>query len=317
MKAAAIERFGPPSAITIHTLPVPRPGPREILIAVHAAGVGGWDASIRDGSWKPGGRSKFPLVLGTDGAGVVVMKGSRVRRFRVGDRAYAYSAGNPKGGFYEEFVAVDERRAGRVPRGLDLVEAGACAVTALTALQGVEGALRVRRGETVLVFGASGAVGTMAVQFAKRRGARVIATASGRRAGALVRRLGADGIVDARSDDLAGRLRELAPDGIDAVLALAGGDELERCLDFVRDRGRIAYPNGIEPEPQRRRGFRLRAYDAEANPRQFARLDKAIRGSRFRVPIAATYPLARIAAAHRRLDEHLVGRIVLRIRRRL
>jgi NADPH:quinone reductase-like Zn-dependent oxidoreductase len=155
----------------------------------------------------------------------------------------------------------------------------------------------------------------MAVQFAKQRGARVIATASGRRAGTLVRRLGADAVVAARSTDLASQLRQLAPDGIDAVLALAGGDELERCLDFVRDRGRIAYPNGIEPEPQRRRGFRLRAYDAEADPRQFARLDKAIAKSRFRVPIAATYPLAGAASAHRRLDDHIVGRIVLRVRR--
>jgi NADPH2:quinone reductase len=315
MKAAAIDRFGPPSVLTLHTLPVPRPGPREIVIAVHAAGVGGWDESVRDGSWKPGGRSKFPLVLGTDGAGVVVMTGSRVQRFRVGDRAYAYSAGSPKGGFYAEFTAVDERRAGLVPRGLDLARAGACAVTALTALQGVAGALNVRKGETVLVFGASGAVGTMAVQFAKLRGARVIATASNRRAAALVRRLGADAIVDARDADAADRLRALAPDGIDAVLALAGGEELERCLDFVRDRGRVGYPNGIEPEPKRRRGFRIRAYDAEANPRAFTELGKAITKARFHVPIAAAYPLARAAASHRRLHEHVLGRVVLRVRR--
>jgi NADPH:quinone reductase len=314
MKAAAIDRFGPPSVLTLHSLPVPRPGPRHILIAVHAAGVGSWDESVRDGSWKIG-RTRFPLVLGTDGAGVVVGTGSRVRRFRVGDRAYAYSAGNPKGGFYAEFTAVDERRAGKVPRGLDIVRAGACAVTALTALQGIAGALRVRKGETVLVFGASGAVGTMAVQFAALRGARVIATASTPRAAAVVRRLGADVVVDARDSRIADRLRALAPDGIDAVLALAGGAELERCLDFVRDRGRIAYPNGIEPEPKRRRRFRVRAYDAEANPRAFAELGRAIGKLRFQVPIAATYPLARAAVSHRRLHEPVIGRILLRVRR--
>jgi NADPH:quinone reductase-like Zn-dependent oxidoreductase len=314
MRAAAIDKFGPPSAITLHTLRVPEPGPRQVLIALHTAGVGTWDESIRDGSWKPGGRTKFPLVLGVDGAGVVVKKGRRVRRFRVGDRAFAYAAGNPGGGFYAEFVAVDARLAAPVPRNVNLSRAGAGAVTALTALQGIANTLRVRAGETVLVFGASGAVGTLAVQFANERRARVIATASGHHARQIVRRLGADAIVDARKDDLPDRLRQIAPEGIDAVLALAGGDTLERCLDFVRDRGRIAYPNGIEPEPKARRGFRIQAYDAEATPRQFAQLARAIKKARLRVPIAATYPLANAAAAHRRLGDHVVGRIVLRIR---
>jgi NADPH:quinone reductase-like Zn-dependent oxidoreductase len=161
-------------------------------------------------------------------------------------------------------------------------------VTGLTALQGVDGALKVRKGETVLIFGASGAVGTLAVQFAKRHGARVLATASGRPASALVRRLGADAIVDARSRDVADRLRRLAPDGIDAVLALAGGDELERCLDFLRDGGRIAYPNGIDPEPKLRRKFRIRGYDAVAGPREFAHMARAIARAKFTVPIAAS-----------------------------
>src|SRR5262245_47459913 len=161
MKAAAIDRFGPPSALTLHTLPVPKPGPRDILIAVHAAGVGVWDESIRDGSWKLGGRTKFPLVLGTDGAGVVVATGPRVKRFRVGDRVWAFDSA---AAFYAEYVVIDERKAGRVPRRLDLLQAGAGAVTGLTALQGVDDALRVRRGETVLIFGGSGAVGTLAIQ---------------------------------------------------------------------------------------------------------------------------------------------------------
>ena len=316
MKAAAISRFGPPSVITVRERAVPSPGPHEVLLRVDTAGVGSWDPSIRDGSWRRPGRTKFPLVLGTEGAGTVVAKGSQVKGLPIGTRVYAFEIGNPKGGFYAEFVAVDERRAAPVPRHLDLDQAGAGTVTALTALQGIDRALHVDRAETVLVFGASGTVGTLAVQFAKRRKARVIAIASGQRAARLIRRLGADSIVDARKDDAPDRLRDLAPDGIDAVLALAGGDELERCLDFVRDRGRIAYPNGIEPEPQPRRGFRIRGYDAEASPRRFAELARAIAQSHLRVPIAATYPLARAAAAHRRLDDHVLGRIALRIRRR-
>lgn len=135
MKAAAIGRFGPPSLLKVHTLPVPKPGPREVLIAVQSAGVGIWDESIRDGSWKLSSRTKSPLVLGTDGAGIVVATGSRVRRFRIGDRVWSY---DPAAGFYAEYVAVADRKAGRVPRRVDPLQAGAGAVTGLTARQGID-----------------------------------------------------------------------------------------------------------------------------------------------------------------------------------
>src|SRR5437868_4989804 len=152
MKAAAIDKFGPPSVLKLHTLPVPKPGPREVLIALHSAGVGVWDASVRDGSWRPYGRPKFPLVPGTDGAGIVVAQGERVRRFAMGDRVYAVSYA---GGFYAEFAAVDTDNVARVPSRLDLLSAGAAPVPGLTALQGVDDHLRVRPGETVLIFGAT------------------------------------------------------------------------------------------------------------------------------------------------------------------
>jgi NADPH2:quinone reductase len=312
MKAAAIDRFGPPRVLKLHTLPVPRPGPKQVLIAVHAAGVGFWDASVRDGSWRPYGRPKFPLVPGTDGAGIVVEKRSRVRRFGVGDRVYAVDY---SGGFYAEFVATDADNTACVPGLLDWLQAGAALVPGLTALQGIDDHLRVRRGETVLIFGASGAVGTLAVQFAKRLRARVLATASGRDATALVRRLGANGIFDPRADNALDKLGYLAPNGVDAVLAFAGGKVLEQCLEFVRAGGRLAYPNGVEPEPRRPRKVRVIAYDADPGPRQFARLERAVTEAHLRVPIAAKYPLAQAAQAHIRLERgHVLGRIVLQIR---
>ncbi len=312
MKASAIDRFGPPKVLTLHNLPVPNPGPHDLLIAVHAAAVGVWDAEVRNGTWWPGGRRTFPLVLGTDGAGTVAAKGTRVRRFHVGDRVWAVSAGR---GFYAEYVAVNAQHAGRVPRRLDLLRAGAAAVTGLTALQGIDDALQVRQQETLLIFGASGAVGTLAVQFAKRRRARVLATARSGEASAFVHRLGADAVIDIRSRNAPERLRELAPGGIDAALALAGGDALEPCLSLVRAGGRVAYPNGVEPEPRRRRRVRLLAYNAVAGPREFARLERAVAEARLRVPIAAVYPLAQASKAHARIERgHVLGRIVLRIR---
>jgi NADPH:quinone reductase len=143
MKAAAIDRFGGPEVLTLHTVPVPAPGRQEVLIAVHVAGVGIWDASTRDGSWRLSTRPKFPLVPGTDGAGTIVAKGAGVRRFRIGDRVYATKLG----GFYAEYVAVNEQYVGRVPKSLDMLQAGAAAVTGLTALQGVDDALQVKKGE--------------------------------------------------------------------------------------------------------------------------------------------------------------------------
>jgi NADPH:quinone reductase len=314
MKAAAIDRFGPPSAIRLHERPVPKPGPDEVLMRMHAVGVGTWDAAIRDGSWRRPGAPRFPLVPGTDGAGVIVAKGARVRRFRIGERVYAYEFGNAKGGFYAEYAVAKAEHVGRVPPRLETLQAGAVVPTGLTALQGIDAKLRLRRGQTVLIFGASGAVGTLAVQFAKRRGARVLATASGPRAAALVRRLGAAAVIDARRDDAVQRLWKLAPDGIDAALAFAGGEALERCLDLLRPGAPVAFPNGIEPQPPRRRkALRLIAYDVVANPRWFARLERSIEDSRLEVPIAAVFPLARAADAHRRLQQgHVAGRMVLR-----
>ena len=314
MRAAVVDRYGPPSALRLRNVPVPRPGPHEVLIAIDTAGIGSWDASIRDGSWRKPGRSRFPLVPGVDGAGIVAATGARVRRIHVGDRVYAYEFGNRQGGFYAEFAAADSGHVGRVPKGLALRDAGAVATTGLTALQGID-ALELRPGHTVLIFGASGAVGTMAVQFAVQRGAHVIATASGAAAVRLVRRLGAHHVIDARRSESLDQLRKLAPDGLDAVLALAGGDDLERCLDFVRRKGRVAHPNGVEPVPAERRTFRVRAFDAVASPSEFDKLNRHLRRGKIHVPIAASYPLGKAAQAHRRLDrEHVLGRMVFQIR---
>ena len=314
MMAAAIDRFGPPSVLRLHQLAVPSPGPGEVLIAIDSAGVGSWDASIRDGSWRKPGRARFPLIPGVDGAGIVVATGTRVRRLRVGDRVYAYEFGNRHGGFYAEFAVADATCVSRVPKGLGLRNAGAAATTGLTALQGID-ALGLRPRHIVLIFGASGAVGTMAVQFAAQRGAHVIATASGAVAARVVRQLGADRVIDARRPESVEQLRQFAPDGLDCVLALAGGDELERCLDFVRQKGKVVHPNGIEPAPAERPTFRVRSFDAVANPREFAKLNRHIRTHRIRVAIAARYPLRRAADAHRRLDQRVIGRMVLQVRR--
>lgn len=314
MRAAAIDRFGPPSTLNLQELPVPVLDEDEVLIAVHTAGVGGWDADMRSGWW-PFGRPRFPIVLGTDGSGTVAGSGSRVRRFRRGEIVYSYSWNNRKGGFYAEYVAVAAENVAPVPAPLDLRHAGGVPVTGLTALQGVDDALRLKKTESVIIHGASGGVGSLAVQFAKLRGARVLATASGRDGVALARRLGADIAIDGRREEIAAAAHRFAPEGVDAVLAFAGGKSLSRCLDALRPGGRLAYPNGVEPVPRKRSGIEIVAYDAAAGAREFRLLNRAVEAVKLKVPIAATYPLAQASKAHQRVATgHVLGKIVLRIR---
>jgi NADPH:quinone reductase len=314
MRAAAIDRKGGPEVLTLHQLPVPKPDADEILIALDTVGVGPWDLDVRERLeyWK---NRKFPLVLGVDGSGTVAAVGSGVRGFKVGDAVYAYAWDNPKGGFYAEYVAVPARAAGHVPVGMSLKDAGAGAVTALTAIQGVDDALHVKSGETLIIHGAAGGVGSLAVQFARLRGAKVLATASGDDGLAFVRRLGADVVVDGRHGDIRAAAREFAPGGVDAVLALAGGEALEACIDALKPAGRVAFPSGVRPEPKVRAGVPVVRYDAITGPDEYRRLGQAIAAAKLEVPIAAEYPLADAGKAHERMAAgHVLGKVVLRIR---
>lgn len=315
MKAAAIDRAGGPEVITLHTLPVPAPAADEVVIAVNTAGVGSWDADLRRHPEEIK-HSAFPLVLGTDGAGTVSAVGSQVRGFKVGDRVYSYSWDNPHGGFYAEYVAVPAKLAGHVPASLSLRDAGAIATTGLTAIQGIDDALHLKSGETLIIHGASGGVGSLALQFAKLRGVKVLATASGADGLEFVRKLGADAVVDGRQGDIVAAARAFAPGGIDAVLAFAGGDSLERCIDTLRPGGRVAWPYGVSPEPKARveTAIMIR-YNAVSGPEEFERLNAAIVAAKVKVPIAAEYPLAEAASAQERVEKgHILGKVVLRIR---
>src|ERR1700719_1523813 len=289
MFAAAIDRFGGPEVITAHALPVPEVDAGEVLIAVDTAGIGQWDADVRE-RYFASRQPHFPLVLGYEGAGIVAKVGSRVRRLKVGDEVYCYNWENPKGGFYAEYVALPADKVAPIPKRLDLRHAGAIPITGWTALQGIDDALGLKKGETIIIHGASGGVGTLAVQFARLRGAKVFATASGKEGVELVREMGAHAAVDGKRVDIDDQARRFAPDGVDAVLALAGGDALEKCLNALRPGGRVAHPNGVEPAPKKRRGMELVRYDGISGVREFERLNAAVQAAKLKVPIAECYP---------------------------
>lgn len=220
MQAAAIERFGGLETITLQTLPVPEVGPDEVLIRVESAGVAVWDAFEREGGFAERSEiePKFPYVLGSDGAGTVAAVGTQVSRFKEGDRVYVAAAlANPKGGFYAEYAAVKADNVSHIPDRLTTEQAGVMGSDALMALRGLDNMLDLKQRETLMIFGASGGIGHLAVQVAKRIGVRVLAVASGDDGVALARRLGADVVVEGHTGDLAAAARGFAPDGLDAA----------------------------------------------------------------------------------------------------
>jgi len=316
MRAAAIDRFGGPETIALHTLPVPKVEPDEVLIRIESAGVAEWDPFEREGGFVKmlGMTPTFPYVLGTDGAGTVAAVGKQVTGFKEGDRVYGASLANPKGGFYAEYTSVKDEYVSRIPDKLAIEQAGVMLSDAVTGLRGLDDILRLKRGESVMIFGASGGIGHMAVQLAKRMGARVFAVASGDDGVALAKRLGADAVVDGHRDDVAAAARKFAPVGLDAALVTAGGEAADRALTAMREGGRVAYPNGVEPEPKAPPGAKVAAYDGEPDREIIDKLNGLIEAGPFEVHIARTFSLEQAADAHRALDEHYLGKLALRPR---
>jgi NADPH:quinone reductase-like Zn-dependent oxidoreductase len=310
MKAAVIDHYGGPDVLHVQAVPVPIPGPNEILIELAASGVGVWDPYVREGELSEA-PPHFPEIIGNDGAGTVAAVGAGVKRHHVGDRVYAYTM---KGGFYAEYVAVTEDDAAPVPPSMDLGEAGALGADGITALRGLDDQLHVREGDKLMIFGASGGVGHIALQLAKRMGARVLAVASGNDGVELVRRLGADVALDGHRDDVAKAARDFAPDGLDAALVLAGSPALDEALRAVRSGGRIAFPNGVEPVPDAPRGTKRISYDGTPSIEAFDRLNRLIGSSPFHVEIDHTYRLEEAAEAHREIDQHHIGKLAFKVR---
>jgi NADPH:quinone reductase-like Zn-dependent oxidoreductase len=315
MRAVALDKFGGLEALKIQNLPIPQIESHEVLIRVEAAGVGAWDPFEREGGFVEitGNKPTFPYVLGTDGAGTVAAVGKDVNRFKEDDRVYAAELGNPKGGFYAQYAAVKADNVSLIPGHLTIEQAAVLPTDALTALTGLEKVLGLKSGESLMVFGASGGVGHLALQLAKRLGADVFAIASGDDGVQLAKKLGADKAVDGRSESVLNAAKEFAPNGIDAALLTAGGDRAVQALSAIRKGGRIAYPHGVMPEPTAPDGVSIEAYDGEFNRALIDRLNALIDSGPFEVHVDKTFRLEEAGKAHEELTKHHLGKIALRI----
>ncbi len=315
MRAVALDKFGGPETLKIQDIPVPQVEPQEVLIRVEAAGVGAWDPFEREGGFVEitGIKPKFPYVIGTDGAGTIAAVGKDVNRFKEGDRVYAAALANPKGGFYAQYVVVNADNASLIPGDLSIEQAAVLLTDGLTGLIGLEKILRLKSGESLMVYGASGGIGHLALQLAKRLGARVFAIASGDDGVGFAERLGADSAVDGRSENVLKAAKQFAPNGIDAALITAGGEKTSEALSAIRKGGRIAYPHGVMPEPTAPDGVEIEAYDGESSPALIDRLNELIEAGPFEVHVDKTFRLEEASKAHKALAEHHLGKIALRI----
>lgn len=230
MKAVRIHAYGGPEVLHFEEVPMPAPGPGDLLIRVQAAAVNPVDWKIREGYLQGFLKHKLPLILGWDLSGEVVEVGSEVAGFKAGDEVYA-RPDIERDGAYAEYIAVKASEATRKPATLDHINAAAVPLTALTAWQSLVDAAQLQAGQTVLVHAAAGGVGSMAVQLAKAKGARVIATASAVNIG-LVTRLGVDQFIDYTKT----RFEDAAKD-VDVVLDTVGGDTQERSWQVLKPGG--------------------------------------------------------------------------------
>jgi len=315
MKAVALDSFGGPEKLKVQTIPIPELADDEVLIRVHTAGVGAWDPFEREGGFTDyiEGEPKFPYVLGSEGAGTIAAAGKNVDRFAEGDEVYTSAFLNPKGGTYSQYAVVKSDLVSHIPGDLSIEQAAVFSGDGLTALRGLDDTLKLKSGESIMIFGSNGGIGHLAVQLAKRMGARVFAVASGEDGVELAKSIGADVAVNGREEGVLEAAREFAAEGIETALITVGGEATNRALSAIRINGRVAYPNGVEPIPEPPHGMSVEAYNGDPDREILERLNKFIDAGPFEIHVYKTFPLDEAGDAQEALEKHHLGKIALRI----
>src|SRR5437764_9946903 len=242
MKAFILDRYGSTDHVRAGKMPDPELREDDVLVQIHAASVNQLDSKIRSGEFKRILPYRLPLILGHDVAGIVVRVGSRVRRFKPGDEVYARPADGRIGAF-AEFMAINEADVAIKPRALTMEEAASIPLAGLTAWQALIERANLKKGQKVLIHAGSGGVGTFAIQLAKHVGATVATTTSTANID-LVRRLGADLVIDYKKDSFQEILRDC-----DVVLNSRDGETLEKSLRVLKPGGNLISISG-PPDPE-------------------------------------------------------------------
>jgi NADPH:quinone reductase-like Zn-dependent oxidoreductase len=307
MKSIRIPKFGGPEVLHWESVAVPTPGEGELLVKVGAAGVNPVDYKIRDGRYPAVKQDKLPFVLGRDVAGTVVECGRSASRFAKGDAVFAMP-GIERGG-YAEYVVVKVTEAAPKPTSLDVMEAGAVPLAALTAWQGLFKHGNLKAGQRLLIHGGSGGVGHFAIQFGKAKGAHVTTTVSAQHMD-FVRRLGADEVIDYQAQ----RFEEVVHE-VDVVFDLVGGEIQDRSWQVLK-KGGVLVSTLTEPSKEKAaaRGARGLRYTVTESGADLAAIGELIDAGKVKPVITRTYQLKEAAAAQQFLEHaHPAGKVVLSV----
>src|SRR5215813_9389222 len=306
MKAARVLRFGPPSVITNDELPTPEPGAGQLLVRVKAAGVGHWDALIREGKVE---LQRLPLILGSELSGTVEGTGADVSGFKLGDEVYG-ATNEQFSGAYAEYAAPSARRMAPKPTTLSFIEAASTPIVTVTAWQMLFEYAHVTAGQTVLIHGAAGNVGSYAIQLAKQAGLHVVATAGSADLD-YVRGLGAETVVDYKT----ARFEETVT-GVDVVLDTVGGDTQQRSLRVLKPGGILVSVVSPVPETtQKDYGVRAVYFYVDVTTARLNTITELFDSGKLVTDVGTVLPLQEARSAHEMLRgaPHKRGKIVLNI----
>lgn len=307
MKAAVLHEHGGVEVLKYEDTLRPEPKDDEVLVRVMAAGVNPIDAYVRQGMRSKGTPDRA-MIIGYDVAGVVEKAGANIKTFKAGDPVYAYLA-VPRGGGYAEFAIAKENEMAPKPKNIDFEKAAAVPLAATTAWQALVDTAKLESGQTVLIHGGSGGVGSFAVQIAKARGAKVIATASTANQD-LLKQLGVDQLIDYTST----KFEQVVKD-VDIVLNCVRGDTLPLSYGVVKKGGTIV---SITDEPDQaecsKHGIQCSRLLAHPDSKVLEELTKLIEADKITPIVSQTFPLADAAKAHQQIEtRHTRGKIVLKV----
>lgn len=330
MKAAFIRQTGPAESIEVGELPTPEPGPEQVLVRVACAALNPVDTYVRSGA--VGMDLPLPFVVGCDFAGTVESAGANVAHLKPGMRVWGSNQGLlGRQGTFAEYVVADADLVYATPDDVTDEQAAATALVGITAHLGLVREANLEPGETIFVNGGSGGVGSMVTQMAVALGARVIATAGSEENLEACRSYGAAVAINYRADDVAAKVREACPDGVNVWWETTRAPDFAQIVDLLSERGRIVLMAGREAKPELPVGpfyvkeCRLVGFVMfKAPPAEQQKAAEAINGwlsaGKLRTPIGARFPLDDAAKAHKLQEDNtlhqagtLQGKIVVEV----
>jgi NADPH:quinone reductase-like Zn-dependent oxidoreductase len=301
-RAVYYNQFGGTEVLQTGELPVPGEKEGEVLVRIKAAAINPVDAAVRSGLLSSFIPAQFPAVPGWDMAGVVEERGFAARRFKVGDEVYAY-ARRPvlQWGTFAEYIVIPESYLALRPKQVTWEEAAGIPLVGLTAYQSLFVAGGLQEGQTVLILGASGGVGSLGIQLARNRGARVIGVASARNH-AFMQALGAEGCIDYNNPHLEEEVRPFAPGGVDLIFDCASGETLKRSLPALKAGGRLV--SILNQGKDLDKSINFQYVFVEPNATQLEELARLADEGKLNVKVSNTFSLEEAAEAFRQIESH-------------